>query len=1311
MKHLIQYKKQILLLAFVLFALSILVDEWVKYNAQVGSVLKSISTKLTEQHDDFIELTEDTALIRNLIDKNYTEDELSYLGDKSYTVIVEKAKKVVFWSKFDVVPPQDVLAGYNDGRSLDRVANAYYQISKEQVESISETDSVGYFSDVVLYALQPIKYDYNWQNSYLQNKSSTFFNIPSIYKVVSTKDVDGRPITVEGSKSTIYLDQNEDEVVQPFSKLAILMQVLSIFLLLLLLYIVSVDIAQHRNGFFGILFLFITYLLLREMMFSLNIPVNLEQLDLFKAKTEIESYIPFASLGNMFISILMISAIFLFIYTHVDVSLPQSLLQKEDNKLVRIKRVGVFSGSMFALLFMGWMNYHLIRLLTLEFHISFHIRNVLIFDAFIGFLCLFLIIFCLFLFSLKLSRIIEQLDISLKDKLVYLAVMVVPVLIYIAIQQRPQQLVIVCWAFVFVVCSDKLMKQEKKGYSFRDLLIWGLVFCTFFSVVILSFERINERMNRAKFAEGLEVYKDIQAEHQLDAFHLEVKESKAIKKFMKMPYLGKQKLTKYIRRKLIDGKFSAYKVSIIIQGRDGYILYSDKEEKKKGTKKVVLDAQKEEKQNERRKTLITNKIINSSTVNEYTFQIPNNVTGNDDYISRVPIFSDEKGGSQIGFVTLELSPRFNGHIDNVYPELLIPGKFKSQGDYSFAIYNNGQLVSRKGMYNYKNKIESIFTELDNVDAVTGSRSDFIRYGGYSHFCLNPGKSKVIVVSYNRALFYQFLFLMAYLFGVTSIFVVLYLFISKFIANNKKDFSINKMLFNSLQNKINFFVLALTLGCFVMIGVATAYFFYYKTNRTNQDKLVQGSYEILSMINKEVNANIYLKDDSLQFEKVASKIEDIAENYSKTINLYDTLGYLKKSSMDAVFEKELVAAKMEPMAYYQMHINARSQFIQEEKVGELPYQAIYLPINDDNSKVMAYIGIPNFDQKEELRQEMSTFVVTLVNMYIVFFLISGALAIFIADNITRPLTLLKEKLQTIRLGQKNETVKPEMFAGSEEIVGLWREYNNTIVKLDESAANLRHSERESAWQDMARQVAHEINNPLTAMKLRLQHLQNAFNRNDERVKDIAMKTSETLIEQIDALSRIATDFSAIAKMTEPSPEIVDINNIISNVVDLNQGTENVKIFKYLPEEECMVFVDRSQILRVFNNLVKNAIQAIPDNREGIIIVSIKKKSTFIVIGVIDNGVGISHDKKEKVFVHNFTTKNSGMGIGLALSKRIIEGANGRIWFESTENKTTTFFVRLPLHIEGQPLIKEEDRVSFNGFTNGTLRVMDQENDLE
>ena len=221
--------------------------------------------------------------------------------------------------------------------------------------------------------------------------------------------------------------------------------------------------------------------------------------------------------------------------------------------------------------------------------------------------------------------------------------------------------------------------------------------------------------------------------------------------------------------------------------------------------------------------------------------------------------------------------------------------------------------------------------------------------------------------------------------------------------------------------------------------------------------------------------------------------------------------------------------------------------------------------------------------------------------------------------------------------------------------------------------------ESAWREMAQQVAHEIKNPLTPMKLSIQHLQRAFDNKDPRAPEMAERISKTLIEQIENLSKIATEFSSFAKMPQPENEKIHLLEVVyhsANLYKENEGVSiSVKTEGVIRDE---IFADKSQLLRVFNNLILNSIQAIPDDRQGEIVIKAINVNDSIMISVSDNGIGIDQEKANKVFVPNFTTKSSGMGLGLAISQNIIEMAGGIIRFESIENSGTTFYVTLPLN---------------------------------
>jgi two-component system, NtrC family, nitrogen regulation sensor histidine kinase NtrY len=240
-----------------------------------------------------------------------------------------------------------------------------------------------------------------------------------------------------------------------------------------------------------------------------------------------------------------------------------------------------------------------------------------------------------------------------------------------------------------------------------------------------------------------------------------------------------------------------------------------------------------------------------------------------------------------------------------------------------------------------------------------------------------------------------------------------------------------------------------------------------------------------------------------------------------------------------------------------------------------------------------------------------------------------------------------------------------------------EYNRMINELAISAEKLSRSERESAWREMAKQVAHEIKNPLTPMKLHLQHLQRSIQQSSEaEMREAIQRTAKILIEQIDSLSSIATEFSNFANMPRSQNQVLDLKEIISSVVSLFNQTPNIEIHISNQHDENKVLADRQQLQRVFSNLIKNAIQSIPEDRKGRIQIDIKKENNTCIVSVADNGIGIAEDQRAKIFSPSFTTKSTGMGLGLAIVKSTIEQAGGSVWFESKEHEGATFFVELP-----------------------------------
>jgi nitrogen fixation/metabolism regulation signal transduction histidine kinase len=370
--------------------------------------------------------------------------------------------------------------------------------------------------------------------------------------------------------------------------------------------------------------------------------------------------------------------------------------------------------------------------------------------------------------------------------------------------------------------------------------------------------------------------------------------------------------------------------------------------------------------------------------------------------------------------------------------------------------------------------------------------------------------------------------------------------------------------------------------------------------------------------------------------------------------------------------------MNRLVYENLTRGDASEFIHNERIGGMKYISAYVPLMNSENKFLAYLNLPYFTQSGALARDVTNLVVAVINVYLILLLLILLLSVFLADRITQPLRMIQNRIAQVSLGQKNEMIRYER---SDEIRGLVEEYNFMVQELERSAGLLAQSERESAWREMAKQIAHEIKNPLTPMKLNIQHLQRAVaeGKDDPEMVD---RISATLIDQIDSLSAIAREFSDFAKM--PRPKLTRINLVpkLSSLQQLFDSGDRAKIRIDLgTHQKVIVMADKEQLMRVFINLVKNGLQSIPEGREGLIRVGLETlKEHKVRITFTDNGKGIPEEIRDKLFQPNFTTKSGGMGMGLAITHNIIRSFGGSIWYETVLHQGTTFYVELPESIE-------------------------------
>lgn len=332
--------------------------------------------------------------------------------------------------------------------------------------------------------------------------------------------------------------------------------------------------------------------------------------------------------------------------------------------------------------------------------------------------------------------------------------------------------------------------------------------------------------------------------------------------------------------------------------------------------------------------------------------------------------------------------------------------------------------------------------------------------------------------------------------------------------------------------------------------------------------------------------------------------------------------------------------------------------------------------------IGFVAVPYFMAGEEMSNEVSSFLTRLIVIYIIVLFLALLVSLYIAREVTRPLSQVITKMKSFRLGGKDQKIT---YEHNDELGDLVRHYNSMVDFLEQSSRKLALSEREGAWRTMARQIAHEINNPLTPMKLSIQYLQSCWTQEAKSLEEKGAlnptydeyfrESTQMLVEQIDQLSRIAGSFSTFAKMPEVHVDEVDVAEKLSQVIALfEHNDQNIPVRYVGPDQGVVAYADQKQIGQVFTNILKNALQAIGEREGGDVIVLLKDMDEYVEISFSDNGPGIPEEVQEKIFMPNFTTKSTGTGLGLAISKNIVEGCEGKICFE-TSKKGTIFFVHL------------------------------------
>ncbi|MFL2643522.1 MAG: sensor histidine kinase [Flavobacteriales bacterium] len=402
-----------------------------------------------------------------------------------------------------------------------------------------------------------------------------------------------------------------------------------------------------------------------------------------------------------------------------------------------------------------------------------------------------------------------------------------------------------------------------------------------------------------------------------------------------------------------------------------------------------------------------------------------------------------------------------------------------------------------------------------------------------------------------------------------------------------------------------------------------------------------------------------------------KINEITDIHEIPFEIYSLQGQLLKTSLDSKLAMNDIILSPEILLFFKQGNNTRYvENNDESKYSKSSYNLIY-----SKNQPVGIMHMPYFMDDSLSKKELKAFLMNLGIVYVNMLLIAFVLAYFLSNYITKSLTRISQKIKATTLNKQN--AKIDIDRTPKEVSILIDSYNTMIDDLEESAVKLAKSERETAWREMAKQVAHEIKNPLTPMRLSIQSFQKNYSSDDKLDKTKLKDFSNSLIEQIDTMSSIATAFSDFANMPEQKKELLNVTEVVQIALDIF----NKDYIEYSVEEkEILTLFDRTQLIRVITNLINNAIQAIPENRSPIIKISVASTKRNVVINIEDNGNGISEKNRNKIFEPSFTTKSSGMGLGLSMIQSIMLAYNGSITFKTKENQGTIFKMVFPKKIK-------------------------------
>ncbi|MCX6304286.1 MAG: ATP-binding protein [Bacteroidetes bacterium] len=1147
--------------------------------------------------------------------------------DSEFFLFVYKGDSLVYWNNNTVVFPAAFSIEHKKTNFACLLKNGWYEF---------HTMKKGSFRFLGCYC---IKSDFPFQNDFIKNQFSSGYGIPASVKVV--KKIGTYPVY---SSDKTYLFSLDFDNYHPnpggFTGGVFMLFIAgSLFLFFALFHFLSSLTWFHSRVKLLVVTYCFTIVFLRIVQSYFGFPAEIYKSDLFSpAWYSSSAFLP--SLGDYTMNVTILLLISLVFYTRISVKSILGITRRNQQ----------FVWTVFAifllLVFFQAVGYFLTDL-VINSALPVNLQNIsgLTYESGFG---LFIITSLLFSLWLVSSRILDLLFFTVNDRKQLVLSLTIVVTAYFLVSYISGWSInyIVTIFFVLYFASYWYLKfNNSTPFSLQNILFF-LCFFSVFTTLLLN------RANQTKETEKLNLLAgklvnqqnpvtEVLYEQVERRLHADALLDQWIRQGSAGNKISQDSLVNYLKTKYFKDYWKKYQIQIT--------LCDQKKELRIQPQGYLVNC-----------STYFRGIIDSygkSTALSSLFFLDYGF-GKEYYLAVYPgetLVTNPGAGTTV-FIEFNLK---NADPDPGYPGLLMDKTrmdMPNLSDYSYGLFHNGILVRAVGAAGYRTALKQ-YKEFS------------VRNPGFTedqmiHFQYHINKTDTLLISKKEDDFLSVAAPFSYLF---ILFAATALLLAGVFSFPRK---LNPVP-DSLRNRLHFAIIGILVVTMLAIGIVQIINIIQINIKKNVDNLREKAYSVVVEVQHKYSSQRDLHEvEKIELEDFLIKLSNV---FFTDINVYSDNGRLISSSRPQIFDEGLLSERMNAEAYRKLVAEQYSIFIHHESIGAMQFNSAYLPVYNEHDQLLGFVNLPYFAKQDESKKEISSFLVTFLNVYILLILFGIFVTVLISNYITAPLAMLAGKISQIRLGMVNEKIA---WKQNDEVGQLVSEYNRMVDELGRSAEMLASSERESAWRVMARQVAHEIKNPLTPMKLSAQYLEKAWNEKAPDWDQRLARFTKTMVEQIDALSVIASDFSDFAKMPAVVLTRIDLEEVIRFVLALYQDTTQIK---YEFQTDCsnpVIFGDRSQLIRLFTNLLNNSVQAIGNPHDGVITIAITREFQHIVVMVTDNGCGIPADRTKKIFQPDFTTKTSGMGLGLAIAKGIVEGMNGEISFISDEDKGTTFIIKFP-----------------------------------